>query len=120
MAKHIEKGRRGEEIARTYLESKSYEILEVNWRHSRTEIDIIARQKGIYIFVEVKTRKSERYGFPEEAVGKAKQENLAKTALAYLENNEIEAEIRFDIVSIILAGEKYKLHHIEDAFFPSN
>lgn len=119
MADHIDKGKAGELIAKTHLEKAGYEILETNWRFERCEVDIIARMKDIFIFVEVKTRRNTIFGLPEDAVGPSKQENLAKAAEAYLRQENSEAEIRFDIISIILNKQTEEIHHIEDAFFPS-
>lgn len=119
MAEHNEKGKAGEAIAVRYLAGKGYEILETNWRFERCEVDIIAEQKGILVFVEVKTRRNAVFGLPEDAVGPSKQENLAKAATAYLRQENSEAEIRFDIVAIILDQKREEIHHIEDAFFPS-
>lgn len=75
--------------------------------------------RGIPVFVEVKTLSSNDFGFPEEAVTPTKRKNLAKGAQGWIEENEYEGEIRFDIVAITLNGkESPQIHHITDAFFP--
>jgi putative endonuclease len=117
-APHITLGNRGEDIAAEHLLQKGYEILHRNWRYSRAEVDIIARIGNDWVFVEVKTRETDYFGYPEEAVTKAKQKQLQKAADAYLEANPIEGEIRFDIVAVILNDAKQEIHHIEDAFWP--
>jgi len=119
VAEHNDKGKAGELVAKLHLERQGYEILQTNWRFERCEVDIIAQQKDILVFVEVKTRRNAIFGLPEESVGLSKQENLAKAATAYLRQENSEAEIRFDIVAIILDKETEEIHHIEDAFFPS-
>ena len=118
MSNHHITGRKGEEIAADYLLEKQYEILHTNWRHKRVEIDIIAKKEDVIVFVEVKTRKDDRYGYPEEAVDSAKQENLQKAAEAFIEEHNISSSIRFDIISIILKKDVPQVYHIEDAFFP--
>jgi putative endonuclease len=72
MASHNDLGRRGEEIARDYLENLGYGILKMNWKYGRAEVDVIANQQGVIIFVEVKTRSSVDYGMPEDFVSRKK------------------------------------------------
>jgi putative endonuclease len=76
MASHNELGKRGEEIAKEYLENKGYQILKMNWRHKRAEIDLIARHEKTLIFIEVKTRSSVDFGHPEEFVDWKKEKHL--------------------------------------------
>ncbi len=118
MSDHHLTGKKGEEIAAEFLQKDQYEILYTNWRYKRVEIDIIAKKDNEIIFIEVKTRKDDLYGYPEEAVHKAKQENLQKAAEAFIEEYDINSSIRFDIISIILKNEQPEIYHIEDAFFP--
>ena len=118
MSKNMEVGNHGESIAKDYLIKKGYEILETNWRFSRAEIDLIARDGQILVFVEVKTRSTAMFGEPELAVNQHKQNLLTDAANVYMEHINHEWEVRFDIISIILHGEKYDLQHFEDAFFP--
>lgn len=118
MAKHIELGKKGEELARKLLEEKGYAILETNWRHEKDEIDIIARENEELVIVEVKTRSTDHFGEPEESVGPLKEAFLIRATEAYLEEKELDIDTRFDIISIILTGNKQKLTHIKDAFYP--
>lgn len=111
-------GRKGENLAANYLRRKGYKILDQNWSFERTEIDIIALHKKLLVFVEVKTRTSDLYGYPEEAVDQVKEENMINAAEAYLDVNKWEDDIRFDIVSVIIKGEKEEIYHIEDAIIP--
>lgn len=117
-AKHIALGKQGENLAAVYLSQKGYEILHRNWRNGRSEVDIIARIGNDRVFVEVKTRETDYFGYPEEAVSKAKQKQLQKAADAYIEEFEVQGDTRFDIVAVVLNTQKQEIHHIEDAFWP--
>lgn len=117
MAEIHDLGRKGEDEAKAYLRSKGYEILEENWRFRKMEIDIIARDSKQIVFIEVKTRANNNYGQPFEFVSRSKQQILAKAANYYLEQKNIFAEARFDIISITEMPE-YKLEHLRDAFYP--
>ena len=118
MSKHNELGVKGEILACEFLQQKGYSILEINWRFSHYEVDIIAQYQQTLIFAEVKTRSTDYFGFPEEAVDKEKQERLAKAADEYMEQNNLEMDVRFDIISIIIKNEKTEIIHLEDAIFP--
>lgn len=118
MAKHNELGHEGEEIAKDFLKKKGFEILESNWRFERKEIDLIARIDELIAIVEVKTRSTDYYGNPEEFVTRAKKNFLIKAADAYAQSLDFDAEIRYDIISIVKRGENYSINHIEDAFIP--
>lgn len=119
MAKHNEIGKAGEIAARNFLENKGYTVLEANWRFHRAEVDLIAKDGNILVFVEVKTRSSEAFGKPESFVDARKQRFLAEAASAYMEQIGHNWEIRFDIVSVLLEpGAEALLEHFEDAFFP--
>ncbi|MBO4503774.1 MAG: YraN family protein [Bacteroidales bacterium] len=112
------KGKRGEQLAAEYLSQKGYSILEQNWQIGHLEVDIIASNETMLVFVEVKTRKSNAFGEPEEFVGIAKQRNLIKAANIYSSKTNITKEVRFDIVSVILDEGISSIKHIEDAFKP--
>ncbi|NGF55507.1 YraN family protein [Parapedobacter sp. SGR-10] len=115
MAKHLESGSFGEALAVQYLKRLGYEILFQNWRFKRLEIDIIAKERGILVFVEVKSRKSDHYGLPYEFVDHAKEQRLIRAAEAFLADYSYEGDIRFDIVSVYLSTQKVEL--IRDAFW---
>tara|TARA_B100000475_G_C14936870_1_gene289901 strand:- start:233 stop:604 length:372 start_codon:yes stop_codon:yes gene_type:complete len=118
MAFHNQLGEEGEKIAIQYLKSKGYIIHHKNWRMSHLEIDIIAEHNDELIFVEVKTRSSDRYGEPEEAVGYKKEKDLIRLADVYLEQLYLEVSARFDIIAIILNDSEFRITHFEDAFSP--
>lgn len=118
MAKHNELGKKGEEIAARYLLGKGYKILDQNWRHGKDEIDIVATDEKFLLIVEVKTRSTTFFGEPEEAVTGKKQNFLIRAAEEYVISKNIHTEIRYDIISIIIEGNKQIIRHIEDAFYP--
>ena len=118
MAEHNDIGQTGEDLAVKWLEEKGYEVLERNWRFGREEIDIIARKEDTVVVAEVKARTGTFFGEPEEFVNRQKQTNLIKAANAYVEKNELELEVRFDIIGVIFSGKNHKINHIEDAFHP--
>ena len=119
MAKHNELGKKGEIIAIQYLEEKGFEILETNFRVEKDEIDIIAKDGEILVFVEVKTRSTDYFGEPEIGVKPKKIECLMRAAENYLVLKNSDDEIRFDIISIILNSRQKKIRHIVDAFYTS-
>lgn len=118
MAEHNDTGIKGEDLAAVYLEGKGYAILEKNWRFGREEIDIIAQDKDTLVVAEVKTRSGNFFGEPEEFVNRQKQKNLIKAINAYIEKNNLDLEVRFDIIGVILTGKSHRINHIEDAFHP--
>lgn len=118
MADHNELGNKGENLAIALLRKKGYTILAENWRFGKNELDIVARIGDTMVFVEVKTRSSDFFGDPSQAVSPKKQKRTIKAANAYLEKFEIDLEARFDIISIVVFGSKTNLEHMEDAFFP--
>ena len=119
MAKHNLFGKKGEEIARDFLEKAGYEILDENWTHGKAEVDLIVYSNRKIIFVEVKTRSGKGFGQPEDFVSAAKQILMEKAANEYIYLMNHKGEIRFDIISILFSSESaYTLKHIEDAFWP--
>ncbi|MCU0423458.1 MAG: YraN family protein [Bacteroidia bacterium] len=111
-------GKIGEEIATVYLKEKGYQIIQRNYKFSRVEVDIIARVENEIIFIEVKTRTSDQMAYPEQAVGKSKQKNIRLAAENFLEENQIELPVRFDIIAVVKNEHKFEIEHIEDAFYP--
>ena len=108
------KGNIGEGLAEAYLKQKGYSIIERNYKVKLGEIDLICRDKtGRIIFVEVKERSTLKFGYPREAVGIQKQNNIRRVAQLYLmKTNNVNCHTRFDVIEII-AGE---ITHIENAF----
>jgi putative endonuclease len=109
-------GKKGEDLALQCILKKGYTLLERNWRYRHKEVDIIAMDGHDLVFVEVKTRSSECYGTPEEAVDQKKQQYLTAAAEAYIRTRNMDTDIRFDVVSIMLKPDYQSIDHIVDAF----
>ena len=108
----------GEERALRYLSDQGYQLLTRNWRTREGEIDLVMKQDLTIVFIEVKTRKTDRFGSPEESITRGKQKRLRKTCLAYLQENEYEdRDWRIDVVAIEASrvGEITRLDHYENA-----
>lgn len=118
MAQHNETGKEGERLAREYLQRNGYKVLETNWRFKRDEIDIIARDGNVLVFVEVKSTTSDAWGEPAGKVTVKKQKNITRAADAYVKSNELDMEVRFDVISLLIDKTDKNIHHIQDAFYP--
>jgi len=117
MAKHIHTGKKGEEMGIAWLLEKEYTIKEQNWRHSYWEVDVIAQKDTVLHFIEIKTRRSKKFGFPEEKVGKKKIQNLINAAEEYLHQHPQWQRIQFNILSIlIIKNEPAAYLLIEDVY----
>lgn len=116
MRNNIETGKRGEQLAKQYLISNGYKILNINYRNKIGEIDIVAIDGDILVFAEVKTRTSMKYGYPYEAVNKRKQQKIIYTSLMYLKERNIkDIQLRYDIIEVYLTTST-KINHIDNAF----
>jgi putative endonuclease len=111
-----ELGNLGEEYSVVYLQKKGYEVVERNYRFQKNEIDIIAKFGNNLIIVEVKTRQTAEIGEPWRAVTKSKQKQIIKVANQYVQANQIDLDVRFDIVSIVHNSYRTEIEHIEGAF----
>lgn len=121
MAEHNELGKWGEELAAKYLEQKGYVIRDRDWRQGKLDLDIVAVADDgeTVVFVEVKARKTNAFGQPEQAVDAKKIKRLAHAADSYVKSLGVSAPLRFDIVSIIGdQKEAQTIEHIVDAFNP--
>ena len=117
MALHNDIGKMGEQIAAKYLITKGYIIRNVNWRINRLEIDIVAEKNNRIIIVEVKTRSSEKFGSPLDAITREKISYLVRATKAYLNSYRLSHEVQFDVITIIGNDiNNIKIEHIEDAF----
>lgn len=117
MAQHNDLGKIGEELAADYLRQNKYLILHTNWVYQKAEIDIIAQKDNVLAIVEVKTRTTTDFGLPQEFVNPKKIRLLVKAVNEYIEQNDIDAEARFDIISVFKEDGIFKVEHLEDAFF---
>ena len=104
-------------MAVSHLTEKGYHILHRNWRHSHWEVDIIAEKDTVLHFIEVKTRRTKKYGYPEEAVSNKKIQNLINAAEEYLYQQPQWKRVQFNILSItILKDEPAEYFLIEDVY----
>lgn len=113
-------GRKGEDIAHRFLKQNGFHILARRFRlvDGSGEIDIIAREGDLIVFVEVKARHTTEFGGPERAVGNEKEKKLVRAARSYLLRAEADwSQARFDIVTVILSNPP-SVSHYRDAFFP--
>lgn len=116
MAKHNDFGIEAEKIAADYLKAKNYNIIEKNWRVSPLEADIIAIYNNFLIIIEVKARKYIPDNF-NEIVSIKKQKNLINLAEKYLEQKDLDYELRFDVIFVTKNNKKFNINHIENAFY---
>lgn len=117
MAEHNELGKLGEELAVAYLQKEGYEILETNWVFQKAEIDIIAKKGETIAVIEVKTRSSIDFGLPQDFVNPKKIQLLVIAINEYIIFNDLDAEVRFDIISIQKIEKNFKIEHLIDAFY---
>jgi putative endonuclease len=111
-----ELGSWGEEQASEFLRSRGYSIVERNWRCAAGELDIVAREGGNLVIVEVRTRRSRSYGAPEESVTPAKQSKLVELAQTYLqEHAEWDCDWRIDVVAVEVMGDQPHIRLIRHA-----
>ena len=120
MAEHNDLGKIGEEVAVDFLEKNGYEILETNWTFQKAEVDIIALKGEVLAVVEVKTRSSIDFGLPQEFVKPKKIQLLVKAINEYVIANDLDVEVRFDIIAIHATGANFDIEHLETAFYYFN
>jgi putative endonuclease len=116
MAEHNELGKQGEEQAVDFLKKNGYEILETNWIFQKAEIDIIARKDETLAIIEVKTRSSIDFGLPQDFVKPKKIQLLVKAVNEYVNQNQLDVSVRFDIIAIHKNANNFNIDHLEDAF----
>lgn len=109
-------GRRGEDDAVAFLRAKGYRIVQRNYQTPLGEADIVARDRDTVVFVEVKARTSDRFGQPFEAVDPRKQERIRRIALYFLKQHRLEVPVRFEVVSLLYAGDRPEITHVVDGF----
>lgn len=117
MSYHNELGKLGEHLAIAYLKKQGYTILKHNYYFQKAELDIVAQKKKTLVIVEVKTRNSSFFGDPQSFVSASKIKLMVKAAEHFLLENELELEVRFDIIAIIKNKTQEELTHIPDAFY---
>jgi len=111
-------GRRGEELAAAELVRRGYEVVERNWRCRAGEVDIVARHGPVWVFVEVRTRRGDAFGTPEESLTGPKQARMVDVALCYLAERDLgEVDWRLDLVAVEMdrAGRLVRMDVLENA-----
>ena len=117
MAAHNELGKLGEDLAVDYLKKNGYTILDTNWTFQKAEIDIIAKIENTLAIIEVKTRSSLDFGLPQDFVNPKKIQLLVKAVNAYVNERDLDTNIRFDIIAVHKEGKSFAIEHLIDAFF---
>ncbi len=124
MAKHNDLGKWGEDLAVDFLKQEGYVMLERDWRHGRSliDLDIVCKTPDLrtVVFVEVKTRTADDLTAPEDAVDTKKIRRIGRSANEYVKMHDIVEDLRFDIIGIVGAegGSHTEINHIKDAFNP--
>ncbi|HYX05486.1 MAG TPA: YraN family protein [Bacteroidales bacterium] len=118
MAEHLEIGIAGEDAAARYLVKHGYKIRHRNWHFSHKELDLITSKDNLLVVVEVKSRTSEMYQNPHEAVTNKKQRFIVDATERYMEIYNINMEVRFDVVEVVFYKKVHKINHIIEAFNP--
>ena len=117
MADHNDFGKIAEDLAVDFLIKNQYKILARNFRYLKAEVDIIAETENQIVIVEVKARNTDAFLEPQEAVNKKKIKLLISASNYFIEENNIDKEVRFDIISVLPNKQKtLEIHHIIDAF----
>lgn len=116
MARHNDLGKIGEEMAIAHLQKLGYKIKLTNYNVGKAEIDIIAEDGGMMVFVEVKTRTSDIHENPIEAVTPRKRKMMVDAADFYINDRALDCETRFDIIAVVKEGNKFRIEHVPDAF----
>lgn len=117
MTDKMKKGREAEDLAASYLSSLGYEIVHRNYRYKHSEIDLIVRKDNWLVFVEVKMRSSDSFGYPEEFVDYRKAKNIVFGAEQYTYEQNYNGNVRYDVVAISMRNGVPDLKHFEDAFY---
>ena len=117
MAQHNELGKKGEQLAVDFLLKNSYDIIERNYRFDKAEVDIIAKKGDVLAIVEVKTRSTADFGDPQDFVKPKQIQRLVKAVDEYVTVNDLDVEVRFDIIGIVKEKGGYNIEHLENAFY---
>ncbi len=119
MAESHKLGKEGEDLAAEHLKKSGFRILSRNFKWGKNEIDIIAENKDMIIFAEVKTRNDDYRMHPLTSITSEKQRSIIYAANGYLQAFKLDKESRFDVITVIRKSEGYEIDHIEGAFYPT-
>ena len=114
-------GELGERVAERWLVRRGWRVLQRRFRSGRRDIDLVAERDGLVAFVEVKARRGDRFGDPVEAVDWRKQRELARSAAVWIDRHGRPSDgYRFDVIGVLVTGERVRVRHVENAFEPAN
>ena len=117
MARHNQLGKKGEQLAVDFLLKKGYTIVARNYRFDKAEVDIIAKKGDTLAIIEVKTRSTSDFGNPQDFVKPKQIQRLVKAVDEYVTVNELDVEVRFDIIAIVKEKQGFSIEHLENAFY---
>ena len=117
MANHNELGKKGENLAVDFLLKHGYDILERNFSFQKAEVDIISKKEDILAIVEVKTRSTSAFGNPQDFLKPKQIQRIVKAVDHYVSSNELDVEVRFDIIAIVKNGNQFDIEHLENAYY---
>ncbi|AUS05025.1 YraN family protein [Pseudotamlana carrageenivorans] len=117
MAEHNKLGEKGEQAAMDYLLKKGYTILERNYRFGKSEVDLIAQINDTLAVIEVKTRSTTAFGNPQDFVKPKQIQRLVYAINHYVTKNNLDVEVRFDIMALVITGKTFQIEHLKDAFY---
>jgi putative endonuclease len=117
MAEHNKLGDLGEELAVEHLVKNGYNILERNYVYQKAEVDIIAQKGNTLVVVEVKTRSTTDFGNPQDFLKPKQIKRLVMAVDAYINENDLDVQVRFHIIAIVIESNTIDLEHLEDAFY---
>ncbi len=117
MANHNNLGKQGEDLAVGFLLKQGYEVLERNFMFQKAEVDIIAKKENVLAVVEVKTRSTNAFGNPQDFLKPKQIQRIVKAVDHYVTSNQLEVEVRFDIVAIVKNQHQFDIEHLENAYY---
>jgi len=117
MANHNDLGKKGEDLAVDFLLKNGYEILARNYIFQKAEVDIIAQKEDVLAVVEVKTRSTKVFGNPQDFLKPKQIQRIVKAVDNYVTSNQLDVEVRFDIIAIVKNGNQFDIEHLENAYY---
>ncbi len=117
MGKHNDFGIEGEKIAVKYLTEKGYQVLRKNYRYLKAEVDIIAQKNNVLAIVEVRSRSTDFIEHIADTVTQKKIKLLVSAADQYVVENDLDVDVRFDIITVLKNKKTFELEHLENAYY---
>ena len=117
MANHNELGKKGEDLAIDFLLKHGYKILSRNYIFQKAEVDIIAQKDDVLAIIEVKTRSTNVFGNPQDFLKPKQIQRIVKAVDNFVTSNQLEVEVRLDIIAIVKNGHQFDIEHLENAYY---